>query len=619
MKEVYISLNFHAHEPLWDMPERLYKATSDAELAEMLTPPNYLSARMESGDDLYSFAIRVSRELDIPFGLEISNELIYQLQAYEATLETIKKGFEEKFLHPLLGHAHHTHIQFLTEEELIQEIEWNREALHTVFGVELTSPVGYFPTECSLEARAIPALKASGVDYVIFPHIENQEHLIRVVEGGSISDVLFKPFSLYSPDKSDRIIAVPRSYTVSQQIWRPLTKYLPAKANWQGYCLGLFPVLDEEFITGKTVRYPITFAEAVEEYLSFVKDALSRCPDNGLLLFVQDLELMGVGREMFEVLRATFKKLKENREKEPNVIFTTLRDYVEMFSETESSLPEVEFDKICWAPEIHGELRVDGLYLPLGVKRYRDISGSEIYTNDPFIFWTPGRHLIDLFAHLIHTWLRLVKPFQFTWATLSDSGYDLSELDTRIKIKILHLLQKRACNWGWRPEEDRQKWSFLYGYLISKELLRVDAMEIKSYEERELKSLVMYPLIFLDMRLRYLKRGLHELGTEHEVHDAWKNFHIAEKLSAKVKEDIEDLVHANRRLIEGEKGPEKDMIQKIEVFCKDFCLATDSIQKVWAASHNPEFLVTEMYKSLHDIYPPKYPELKEEYEREDKE
>ena len=86
---------------------------------------------------------------------------------------------------------------------------------------------------------------------------------------------------------------------------------------------------------------------------------------------------------MFEILRETFKKLKGKGEgeKKQKVIFTTLHDYVRMFSGSESSLslPEVEFDKLCWAPEIHGELRVDGLYLPLGVKRYRNISGSEIY------------------------------------------------------------------------------------------------------------------------------------------------------------------------------------------------------------------------------------------------
>lgn len=608
VKEVYVSINFHAHEPLWSLQSRLVRMTKDSELSGMLPSRDYLKERMDAGDDLYSLATDLARELQIPFGIEISNELIQQLKPYRSTIENIEQAFKDKVIYPILGHAHHTHMEFLSDDEITQEIRRNREALRRVFNAEISSPEGYFPSECSLESRRTRAIKKSGVDYLIFPHIEKQEHLIDV-ENGSVKDTIFKPF--YVTHGEDKLLALPRSFMISQEIWRPLTKLLPDKARDQGYCLGLFPVLDEEFKTGKTVRFPINFEEAVGEYSDVFKKAIARCPNGGLLLFMQDLELMGVGREMFSVLQESLRRIKRAGGK-TRVTFTSLKNYAKTYIERfGNDLPSVRFRRICWAPEIHGELRLDGLYLPLGVKEYRGIDGSKVYSEDPFVFWTPGSHIVKIFSQLLHECLS-PEPPEVTAEQLMKVNYDISKLRVDSAVSFLHLLQKRADNWGWRPDEDRQKWSFLYGYLILNHIQELidkkKAPQFGGLREDDIMALRVYPEIFLETRTKYLTEGL-RLNETADVSQAERKLKSVRDLTRRLYSDIEHLKVTNRNLKEG-KARFPELISSLKVFCKDFCLATDLIQRVWAASGNPDFLVLEMYKYLHTVYPPLYPNLK---------
>ncbi len=132
-------------------------------------------------------------------------------------MKKIRQAFRNRTIYPILGHAHHTHMRFLTSQELTQEIVRNRDALRSVFGVEPASPVGYFPSECSIENMGIQAIRGACVDFIIFPNIENQERLVEVRDG-SIEDITFKPF--YATCGEDRILALPRNFTISQQMWR---------------------------------------------------------------------------------------------------------------------------------------------------------------------------------------------------------------------------------------------------------------------------------------------------------------------------------------------------------------------------------------------------------------
>ncbi len=609
LKEVYVSINFHAHEPLWSLQSRIIRMTKDSELSRTLPSRDYLKERMDAGDDLYSLATDLARKLQIPFGIEISNELIQQLKPYKSTLKNIEQAFKDKLIYPILGHAHHTHMEFLSDEEVTQEIRRNRDALRKIVNAKISSPAGYFPSECSLESHRIGAIKKAGVEYLIFPHIEKQERLIDV-ENGRVEDTIFKPF--YVTHGEDKLLALPRSFMISQEIWRPLTKLLPDKARDQGYCLGLFPVLDEEFKTGKTVRFPINFEEAVAEYLDVLKKTIARCPDGGLLLFMQDLELMGVGREMFNVLQESLKKIQRG-EGRTKVTFTSLKDYAKSCIEKSGyDLPSVRFRRICWAPEIHGELRLDGLYLPLGVNEYKGVDGSRVYSDDPFIFWTPGSHIIKVFSQLLHEWL-LPKPPEVTAEQLMKVNYDISKLNDDSTISFLHLLQKRADNWGWRPDEDRQKWAFFYGYLIldyiQESIDKKKTPKFGGFSEEDVTALRVYPGIFLETRIKYLTEGLKRLNEIADISQAERKLKSARDLTLGLYSDIEHLKTANRDLKEG-KTRLSELITSLKIFCKDFCLATDLIQRAWAASGNAGFLMVEMYKYLHTVYPPLYPNLK---------
>jgi len=457
----------------------------------------------------------------------------------------------------------------------------------------------------------VPAIKKAAVDYVIFPHIEKQEHLVEV-QNGKVEDVTFKPF--YAVGGGDKILALPRSFTISQEIWRPLTKFVPEKAQKEGYCLGLFPVLDEEFVTGKTVRSPISFEEAVDEYLASFRKAILRCPNDGLLVFIQDLELMDVGLEMLNILKEVLRNIRRHVD-ETKIIFTSSGQYVEMYlKKFMNDLPSVRFRRICWAPEIHGELRVDGLYLPLGVKEYRGIDGSRVYSEDPFVFWTPGSHLITVFSQLLQHCFSRELP-EVKAEQLIQVDYDLSELSLDSKAFFLHLLQKRADNWGWRPDEDRQKWSFLYGYLILKfieeSIDKKSPSSFKGLREEDITALRVYPKIFLEARINYLTEGIRRLREKTDVSQAERELISAKDLARKLYRDIENLQAENKNLKEG-KTLLSTFISSLKIFCKDFCLATDAIQHVWAASGDPDFLVLEMYKHLHGVYPPLYPNLRKD-------
>jgi len=156
VKEVHVSINFHAHEPLWNLQERLCQMTKDPELSGMFPSIDHLKQRMDAGNDLYSLVSSLAKELNISFGLEISNELIHQLKPYKPTIENIKRAFKDSVLHPILGHAHHTHMEFLTDKELTQEILSNREALMKVFSLEIPLPSDTSQANAPLRAEACP-------------------------------------------------------------------------------------------------------------------------------------------------------------------------------------------------------------------------------------------------------------------------------------------------------------------------------------------------------------------------------------------------------------------------------------------------------------------------------
>ena len=160
MKQVYVILSFHAHEPLWDFPGQLQALADREEIRSGVTAENYLRRRKEEGRDIYLDLLAMGRRMNIPLCLEASNELLFQLaQITPETFAKLKAAFHEGALHTILGHAHHTHITLLTEEEIYDELRLNAEFYREEMWVTLPAVLGAFPLKGrdSHKTRGLPA------------------------------------------------------------------------------------------------------------------------------------------------------------------------------------------------------------------------------------------------------------------------------------------------------------------------------------------------------------------------------------------------------------------------------------------------------------------------------
>ena len=73
--------------------------------------------------------------MKVPVALEATNELLVQVATVmPETYAELRKAYQDKVIYPLYGHAHHTHVSLLTDEEVEDEIRLNREYVHDVLG-----------------------------------------------------------------------------------------------------------------------------------------------------------------------------------------------------------------------------------------------------------------------------------------------------------------------------------------------------------------------------------------------------------------------------------------------------------------------------------------------------
>jgi hypothetical protein len=73
MKEVFVILAFHAHEPLWDLPQQLLDNIDDLDLKLTVGNENWLVRRKAERRDIYLDLINFSRSMGIPVALEATN------------------------------------------------------------------------------------------------------------------------------------------------------------------------------------------------------------------------------------------------------------------------------------------------------------------------------------------------------------------------------------------------------------------------------------------------------------------------------------------------------------------------------------------------------------------
>ena len=616
-KDVFVILAFHAHEPWWDLTSHILETVDDEEMRQSIQPDNWVRKRAEAGRDIYAHLLALGERLSAPVCLEATNELLMQLEQFMPdTVQALRTGFTSGALYPIYGGAHHAHAALLTIEELADELRLNQEFIHDVLGAPLPTYRGAFPMEGSVDAHKLEAFRQADIDYLVFPHLSPRKARYEIEGEG---DLQHEPFLL-----AHDLLALPRHFGISQDIWRPITRWKPPGLKMQGYLLGTYWVFDEEYRDERYAEFPIDREQAVDQYRAVLERALAEAPDGGLLLYIQDLELMDYGEEALEILGDAWSTVRAPAVRHH---FVTPDEYIERTNALERTLPRLRFHQISWAPEIRPVLRCDGHYPPLNAGSYRGVDLSlEVFRRWPFIFWEWGRFHADLFNSLLRSFgysLALPLSAREWW----ERGYGYSGLERHERLALHSRSMKQADNWGWRPEEGRQKRSYLHGHRIAEMLLEdlqheSRAEEARSafqpLEDRSLAGLERLLEPFIDIRIDYLRVGIQRLGDKAGEHVGWAHHHLqrAEERRKAAAAAVRRAAEANQQLID--RGPpyEIDAIATILAALRDHCrevfLATDDIQRAWGSIADTEAMVVEMYRYLYDLYPPLLPKILKE-------
>ena len=613
MKEIFVILAFHAHEPLWDLPQIMLEKIEDVDLRQSLNDENWILRRKVEGRDIYSDLINFARSMDITVALEATNELLVQVSGIMPdTYNEMRKAYQDGTIYPIYGHAHHTHISLLTDAEVEDEIRLNREYLHNIIGAPRPLHAGLFPIEDSLDSSKLQGIKRSGIEYVIFPNLDRRKARYK---SDSALDEKHEPF-LIGPD----IIALPRHFAVSQYIWRPITRWKAEGVRNQGYILGRYWVLPEEYRRRRFVQFPISREKAIEEYHRTLSRALADAPDKGLVLYTQDLELMDFGDVALDILKEAWKRvLKESRYR---VRFVTPDEYLEkQVIPNLRKLKRLYFHQISWAPEIRLVLRYDGHYPPLEAGRFRGLDiARDVFRRWPFIFWEPGRYLVKLVDSILDAF-SLGHVLRVDASKLQEIAYHFENLSFEDQLVLHSRIIKRACNWGWFPNEGLQKRPFLHGYMIADLLLRRLEQTPLSQPTFVFPSSCFEGLdrlleVVIDNRYKYLFGAIVELATDssdnyevafHELSLASKYREDARRSILKARFQTQNILFAADERFKNQTA----FLADLREYCRAVFLALDHLQQVWVHSGNVEYLLLKMYDYLYKLYPPQFPAILE--------
>jgi hypothetical protein len=406
--------------------------------------------------------------------------------------------------------------------------------------------------------------------------------------------------------------------------------------------LGKYAVLDEEYRSGHAVRFPITRAQAIDEYAHTLRDVIDTAPDGALLLYVQDLELMDFGEEALEILGEAWSRVRG--EGRADVRFVTPDQYIAEVlaqhvgegggrkeeggaapsivhprSSIFSELPRLRFDKASWAPEIRLVLRSDGHYPPLHAGPHRGTdAGEEIFRRLPFIFWEPGRFIADTFHSLFESFgIPLAIPLSAPDLDAAIQRFS-SDLAIRARLSIHLRAMQRACNFGWQPDEARHKWPYLHGLAIC-EILREPASGGEAFRplpERAVRGLDRVLEIFIDMRIAYLRRGIERLGeragvagaraaAEHHLRNAGRRRARASAMARQLRAE-------NAKLLAGRVADARAVgriLALLQEHCKEAFLAINELQRAWTRIEDTAGMIEEMYAYLYERYPPLMPQI----------
>ncbi|RJX25617.1 MAG: glycoside hydrolase [Dethiobacter sp.] len=618
MKDIYVILAFHAHELLWDLPEMLLSYLGDDNpMKETILDENYIKKRKKEGRDIYSLSIKFAESINAPLCVEYTNELLFQIRdVMPSSFEKLKEGYARGRLYPLYGHAHHTHVSLLREEEITQEIQWNMQYLHSYMGVPYPKYNGLFAPEASYKFSKMGGIEKANLDYIIFPHLSEEKVPFKLKGEG---DYKYKPFLIKTERKN--ILAFPRNFPISQEIWRPITRMKREEVKFQGYMLGDFPVFDNEYLHNEVEKFPINLDEGVEIYTEVLRKELHNVPPGGVLVHIQDLELMDFGDIALEIMEKAWKQILRETKGKFKIHFVTPDEYIDdvLKSGGIEALPELEFDSISWAPEIRLILRADGHYPPLGVTgvgRY-DKEKTGLYQH-PHIFWENGKYFCGIFDTLVDNFnISLSIPVHSEH--FNDTGYNLVQENPDTQIIMFLRIMKRACNWGWRPTEGRQKLPCLKGYLLCSTLLRkmedypaglILSRQPENLDERNIVGIVRMLDIYIDSRINYLQYGMERLAGEKgiDLSPAYREIeHVFKWKEIAVKKAVE-LYDVNNAGMDWASKLKK-ALELMRDYCQAVFMSTEHIQRLWGKVYDTEYMVEKMYAYLYDLYPPLFPSM----------
>ena len=257
--------------------------------------------------------------------MEYTNELLCQIKdVLPRAFRNLQDAYAKRRLYPLYGHAHHTHVSLLKTEEVTQEIQWNMEYLHNLMGVPYPKYKGYFATEASYMFDKMKGVEEANINYVIFPHLSDDKVPFQFRGDG---DYKYKPFLIKT--ERQNILAFPRNFPISQEIWRPITKMKREEVKFQGYKLGDYPVFKNEYLYDEGEKYPIDYEEGVKIYKEVLYRELSNAPEDGVLVYIQDLELMDFGDIALDIMeRAWIEAFRETKDS-LRVHYVTPDEYID--------------------------------------------------------------------------------------------------------------------------------------------------------------------------------------------------------------------------------------------------------------------------------------------------
>ena len=604
-KKIYVILAFHAHQPIRGLTDKLIKTIGDPKLSGGATAAGDIFPHEDDEKNVCQKLIQFSRSMKIPVSLSATNETLFQIrESMPKTYEALKEAYKNKELFPLYTFAHHTHMVLIHPDEIIDEIKLNREFLHYLMGVPHPRFRGVFPTEASLDSDKLAGITQSKVAFVVFPHLDPSITKYSLQGKG---DVKAFPFWI-----RPEVLAVPRHFSVSEGIIKLLMRGNPEIANSNGYPLGDLPVFPEEY-SGKKLPFPIRKEDMINEYAAVLRKAVEEVPDKGLIFYMQELDPMGLGEQALDVLQESWKTVRDTDGVE--LRFATPDEYLAEINPKDMSLPKVTFNQVSWMPDTKVALRVDGHYPPRGVEEFKGVNVPEqLYGKRPLIFRQPGCFMVEVVEAISET---LGVPFDIdtTASKLADEDYDISRFEIPLQLAIHLRFIKSAHNWELKPELNGETQKDPYIHLLCicnkirdkyADVLPLTVRPLPGSLEGMMRSLD----IIIQGRVDSMRKGI-EATKQKDPEVIECHLRDAEE---KMKEAKAVLEHCRGML---QRAPTVgELVESVGSHARLVILATDGLQKAWRQCSDVPAMRDFCYKCAYEIFPPKFPKLLEELNRD---